>query len=542
MLIKDITIIHDETHPDFVPLSQINIPGINLFPDSRPRTQSLELSGLSEESGLSKSFDMSGDCEILNSTLNSNQSFSASDVGNDSLSSSWPVVKKRKTSDPTVNLGVLSPNTLRLLNLKDPKKFQQTVKPCSQEKDDFGTLIKIADRLNMAASGKSDVARTISRRERSKSVDRLLSPPPVRFSPSFRSEGHQSAGNTRSNSRANSEERMFSPIPTMSLQKQLSMNEEVTTVKPLIDDNCNTQVTDLNKAEDSIETGESNSQEVSLEPINEEGSAEVDPSNETYVVLPEGCSELSDEDLQMITEAIERSRSEHATDESMVSVESTEEHCGEVSKEADSVSLPMVFSSVKEDTSKIQKKTSDTDDNEKESRDLPENTNEPSPKESINADSAVSYEQADQSSSLTNKVQSDDLSCSDEKTSMKTSDEQFEVERELGVDQKEQETRTVSDSVEAMDVTEYQQTTSSPVDKDVSTIHDVDEQLMFKKESVPESMESVQEKGLDKRSLESREAVEGTAIEKMDTEVIIFSNTLILILKINKLMKNLMYM
>lgn len=122
MLIKDITIIHDETHPDYVPLSQINIPGINLFPDSRPRTRSLELSGLSEESGFSKSFDTSGDCEILNSTLNSNQSFSASDVGNDSLSSSWPVVKKRKTSDPAVNLGVLSPNTLRLLNLKDRSK------------------------------------------------------------------------------------------------------------------------------------------------------------------------------------------------------------------------------------------------------------------------------------------------------------------------------------------------------------------------------------------------------------------------------------
>lgn len=542
MLIKDITIIHDETHPDYVPLSQINIPGINLFPDSRPRTQSLELSGLSEESGFSKSFDTSGDCEILNSTLNSNQSFSASDVGNDSLSSSWPVVKKRKTSDPAVNLGVLSPNTLRLLNLKDPQKFQQTVKPCSREKDDFGTLIKIADRLNMAASGKSDVALTMPRRERSKSVDRLLSPPPVRFSPSFRSEGHQSAGNTRTNSRANSEERMFSPIPTMSLQKQLSMNKEVTTVKPLIDDNCNTHVTDLNKAEDSIETGESNSQEASLEPINEEGTAEVDPANETYVVLPEGCSELSDEDLQMITEAIERSRSEQATDESMVSVESTEEHLGEISKEANPDFLPIGFSSVKENNSKIQGKTSSTDD-EKESRDLPENTKEPSPKEGINADSAVSYKQADQSSSLTNKVQSDDLSCNDEQKFVKTPDEQFEVERELGVDQKEQETRSVSDSVEAMEVTQNQLTTSSPVDKDVSTIHDVDEQLMFEKESVPESMESVQEKGLDKRSLESREAVEGIAIEKMDTEVKKnFLNTLILILKINKLMKNLIYM
>lgn len=528
MLIKDITIIHDETHPDYVPLSQINIPGINLFPDSRPRTRSLELSGLSEESGFSKSFDTSGDCEILNSTLNSNQSFSASDVGNDSLSSSWPVVKKRKTSDPAVNLGVLSPNTLRLLNLKDPQKFQQTVKPCSREKDDFGTLIKIADRLNMAASGKSDVALTMPRRERSKSVDRLLSPPPVRFSPSFRSEGHQSAGNTRTNSRANSEERMFSPIPTMSLQKQLSMNKEVTTVKPLIDDNCNTQVTDLNKAEDSIETGESNSQEASLEPINEEGTAEVDPANETYVVLPEGCSELSDEDLQMITEAIERSRSEQATDESMVSVESTEEHLGEISKEANPDFLPIGFSSVKENNSKIQGKTSSTDD-EKESRDLPENTKEPSPKEGINADSAVSYKQADQSSSLTNKVQSDDLSCNDEQKFVKTPDEQIKVERELGVDQKEQETRSVSDSVEAMEVTQNQLTTSSLVDKDVSTIHDVDEQLMFEKESVPESMESVQEKGLDKRSLESREAVEGIAIEKMDTEVKKnFLNTLIL--------------
>lgn len=530
MVIKDTTIIHDESHPDFVPLSQINIPGINLFPETRSGTESLEMSRLSDESGLSKSFDTSGDCEIMNSTMNSNQSFYSSDAGNESLSSSWPVVKKRRSSEQQpLNFGVLSPNTLRLLNLKNPEKFQPTAKPCSGEKDDFGTLIKIADRLNMAAIGKSETVKTFPRRERSRSVDRLLSPPPVRFSPSFRSEGHQSAGNSRSNSRANSEERVFSPIPTMSLQKQLTQNKEVIAVKPLIDSNCNSQVSDLNKTDISTVSAETNSQEVGLEPINEEKTAEMDHSNETYVVLPEGCSELSDEDIQMITEAIERSRSEQATDESMMSVESIEDLSGEGCKQASIESTTLLSTDVCGSESEIQEKTSEMGEIQVKSDD----TRISSAKEKLNVDFTVGNNQVESFSESQTDKSSDHIvndsnmttDTQNENSTGKIGNDLSSMEKDLGFEQSKPEVE--EKRVEPMDISENCSSESSLVSSaqrdDATSCANAAEQI-HEPRLPNEKLVSIQEPTmfhLDGRSQDGIDDNEKQLAEEMETEVII---------------------
>ncbi|XP_061183956.1 histone-lysine N-methyltransferase 2A-like [Saccostrea echinata] len=533
MVIKDTTIIHDETHPDYVPLSQINLPGINLFPEKRSRTESLEISHLSSESGFSRSLDSSGDCEILNSTMNISQNITDFDTSKDSLSSSWPIVRKRKKSDSCVNLGVLSPNTLKLLNLKDPEKFQQASKPCKQDKEDFETLIKIADRLNMAAVGKTDKAKGFTQRQRSRSVDRLLSPPPVRFSPSFRSEGHQSAGNSRSNSRANSEERTFSPIPTMSLEKQLAMNKEVTSMKPLIDSNCNSQVTDLNNADVA---GSPQGPEGGLEPINEEGIPDGDLSNETYVVLPEGCSELSDEDMQMIAEAIERSRSEQATDESMMSVESTEEPSGEVDKKKSEidvgteVSTAEAGSTAEADSSskEVQQDLSCTIDSERVVDEALEGMqiDSTSEKEEMNVELAMDIRE-----SIENGNQIDSTACSDSKgldseLFVKTDILPTATIKEMGCDKTEL-VNQVKETQKQMDISkdsESKQSTLSDVDTadegtNITSEHEVKEHStssIFNEESG--SLE-VEEKVPEADSQTCPTDICEASTEKMETEM-----------------------
>ncbi|XP_056010328.1 uncharacterized protein LOC130051760 isoform X2 [Ostrea edulis] len=528
MVIKDTTIIHDETHPDYVPLSQINIPGINLFPQTRSRRDSLEISHHSSESGLSnKSFDTSGDCKILNSSLNSSQSVRSFHIGNESLSSSWPVVKKRKKSDASVNLDVLSPNTLKLLNLKDPGKFQQLAKPCKENKEDFGTLIKIADRLNLAAGGKSDKALKFPRRERSRSADYLLSPPPVRFSPSFRSEGHQSAGNSNSNSRANSEERTFSPIPTMSLQKQLIMNKEVTTAKPLIDNNCNSQVTDFNEADVSMESVEdklSQGQDVSLEPINEE-IPEGNLTNETYIVLPEGCSELSEEDMQMIAEAIERSRSEQGTDESMISVASTEKPGGEVGgKESDTCTPSSTETGLS--SKEAQENLLCTDNSEKVVSDMPESLqiDMTSERQQLKKDLAMDHEasvpltQGDQTEDQNvNNISVSSLNDGLNSTSLvKTSAIPFTVSEEIGCRK-----------VEFGNHSQPLQSPLSEVHQDLSTKCEASEQPLSCDESVSINKEKIDshEGVYPGASCVKREINVGEAFtEKMDSEMAVVSS------------------
>ena len=391
------TIVHDETHPDYVPLSQLDIPGINLFPEKRKLSNVSDIIDLSDESFLGRSLNSSD--ELLSSTmvddvLPSNSSRSDGLLSNsyhgrpsekaaeDELSKSWPNARKRHQTDTrpsNVNLSLLSPQTLKLLNIKDPSKFTRSVvspPPAKKAREeDFGNLIKIADRLNMAAlnrgvRGKSEERSSprlpsVDQRRRSKSVDRLTSPPRM-LSPVNFSARSQSA----SSSRSGSVERIagpFSPevcaiaVTKESLGKTTeavtavaknvenvhSDSAEVSASKQLIDNNdkSNNSLQPISEEdiggsaqpiiiEDSeMEEGqqpisdENSKSDESIQPVsesvskgtediqpigeeNKEMSQNVEPisevvtagENETVIVLPEECHNLSEEECLMIAQ------------------------------------------------------------------------------------------------------------------------------------------------------------------------------------------------------------------------------------------------
>ena len=397
VIIRDMTIIHDETHPDYVPLSQLDIPGINLFPEKCKLSNVSDIIDLSDESFLGRSLNSSD--ELLSSTmvddvLLSNSSRSDRMLSNsyhgqpsekaaeDELSKSWPNTRKRHQTDTgrsNVNLSLLSPQTLKLLNIKDPSKFTRSVvSPTPAKKargEDFGNLIKIADRLNMAAlnrgvRGKSEERSSprlpsVDKRRRSKSVDRLTSPPRM-LSPVNFGARSQSA----SSSRSGSVERTagpFSPdVSAIAVTKESlgkaseavttvaknvetvhSSSEEVSSSKQLIDNNDkNNKILQPISEEDSggsaqpiiiedseMEEGkqpisdENSKSDESVQPVSEsvsKGTEDIQPigeenkemsenvqpisedetagENETVIVLPEECHNLSEEECLMIAQ------------------------------------------------------------------------------------------------------------------------------------------------------------------------------------------------------------------------------------------------
>lgn len=73
----------------------------------------------------------------------------------DRLSTSWPCSNTKSTNQQPVqtNLSFLSPNTLKMLNIKDPTKFVPTFRneDMTKDEEEFG-LLKVANRLNQAAA------------------------------------------------------------------------------------------------------------------------------------------------------------------------------------------------------------------------------------------------------------------------------------------------------------------------------------------------------------------------------------------------------
>lgn len=193
------TIIHDESHPDYIPLSELNIPGINLFPE-RKRASIIDIT---DDDVSTTSADTSRTLSALSSC---EKPRSRSFDGNDSLSSSWPIPKKKQKTDPVPrDLSMLSPSTLRLLN-KDPEKYkskreefssEMTKKPTSAPLPviDESPLSQIASRLNCAAA-----------RNRQKSEDRVIPGAKKLVVPE-----RPSSCPTLPRSRSNSEERILSP-------------------------------------------------------------------------------------------------------------------------------------------------------------------------------------------------------------------------------------------------------------------------------------------------------------------------------------------
>ena len=254
VVLDDVRIVHDEMHPDYVPLKDLNIPGVNLFPKDRDTSadDSCDVIDLSHDSMDLDSSGMIVSPPIRSGSLTNqpicghqnNQPMTASSstrsftyisppptyltptdgVGDGilsahlshlahekSLSQSWPMVTKttemqkreQKKKPRTPDLSLLSPKTLKLLNIKDPEKYKReppvlTSTPAPVElpkvENKFGgALAQMAERLNSAAARSST---TKLREERSHSC-----------SPSF-SRGQRS--------RSNSEERFISPTHSRS--------------------------------------------------------------------------------------------------------------------------------------------------------------------------------------------------------------------------------------------------------------------------------------------------------------------------------------
>ena len=214
--IKDMRIIHDETHPEYVPIEKLNLSemGIDIAKQeadlSMPSdisvvdqtgTSYVDLTGCNEEStqmSINTSEETLSHVGPLSSSFGGRDSKKLSTSA--SLSESWPGAKApEKQSSYSVDLTVLSPATQKLLNMTNLKKYEITESKPNMENDDCG-LLKIANRLNRAAatckarSRQSSEERALplvphgGRRSRSSSFDaqsipRPFSPPPRIASP-----------------------------------------------------------------------------------------------------------------------------------------------------------------------------------------------------------------------------------------------------------------------------------------------------------------------------------------------------------------------
>ena len=236
--IKDTRIVHDDSHPDFVPFSELDLNSLNLGHLKPTRTavksfvvdltleESVDsartLSAIPEEtschsemsqpshfSPCSHHYDVEntiGERSFVRSASFSESAANKDVNKSDKLSVSWNGFEKRKVQSQ-VSFRGLSPKTLQLLNIKDPSKHTLSMGDQGCDVNDDLALVKIANRLNNAAA-KASKQTTGSgtqilgqQRNRSKSVDScshskfglenqkkplLSSPPSIPWSPPYR--------------------------------------------------------------------------------------------------------------------------------------------------------------------------------------------------------------------------------------------------------------------------------------------------------------------------------------------------------------------
>ena len=229
--IKDMRIVHDEKHPEYVPLSKLNLTdmGININEEST-------LSKPDESNVVDLTSDYNASCHTYMDTTDDASTdegrlaASFGGIGSQKLegkqlSESWPGARlsksEKQSSYNNVDLSVLSPETRKLLNIKDPGKYNKTADTTTKDESDDMGLLKIADRLNQAAAKsshrKSEERGLIpghpsNRSSRSPSVERNIPRP---FSPPVRL------------TRSPSIERPFSPPIRMSTKSRSPSVEKI---------------------------------------------------------------------------------------------------------------------------------------------------------------------------------------------------------------------------------------------------------------------------------------------------------------------------
>lgn len=252
---KDMTIIHDSLHPDFVPLSNldlssyginlrqgdtsqlsicdltesespvVNLTGSNMCNEVLRTEESVDLTqnttaentmNLSQDSEMETDMKLKADTNkscFENKTFESKVLTRSASFGSlpskvkevkEQLSSSWPQQNLKAAKS---DLRFLSPNTLKLLNIKDPSKYLKPIKEIDKDErngvnDGEFKLLKIADRLNNAAaksSKRNDGTLSPRQHSRSPSLERSLSPQvngylsPIPNARSFRSQSLERA-------------------------------------------------------------------------------------------------------------------------------------------------------------------------------------------------------------------------------------------------------------------------------------------------------------------------------------------------------------
>ncbi|KAH9509220.1 hypothetical protein Btru_046482 [Bulinus truncatus] len=227
--IQDMRIIHDEHHPEFVPLEQLHLDALGIPNFMKPEA----------ETGQASLLD--GTREIL--FRSNDSSFALPDCGTGpaekfgppfydltpSSPSTQKIIQMNKTVTKAIDLTGLSPSTLALLNIKDPQNYTPPVKSAKLDilptVDEELGLVRIAERLNNAAwcshrQGLMD--RNISpkpfifwKQQKCLTNSKSLSSSPVGFRPMCRQ-------------RSNSEERYTSPL------SPLASNNAVVRVNPAL--------------------------------------------------------------------------------------------------------------------------------------------------------------------------------------------------------------------------------------------------------------------------------------------------------------------
>jgi hypothetical protein len=274
------TIIHDEKNPGYVPLSQLELPMTMRRANIVDLTEDSVHSGDSSRT-LTASFDRtrtsSIDCD-------------------DSLSASWPGPSKKRKSDPVpVDLSLLSPTTLRLLN-KNPDRYRKEHDNSEINKSSNKSLpsavpvaidnplTEIASRLNRAAA-----------KSRQKSEERINAGITTTVAPN-----RPSSAPLFSRSRSNSAERLISPPRLCS--------SPISETLPPVKESCDVINVDENDHEKvsnqcvSMETDElmkSMDIDENLETIINELSGE---NENALIVITDDGQELSEEDYSMIAE------------------------------------------------------------------------------------------------------------------------------------------------------------------------------------------------------------------------------------------------
>lgn len=278
--IKDMTIIHDEKNPSYVPLSQLELP-MNL-----KRANIIDLTEDSVHSGdssrtLSASFDRtrtsSIDCD-------------------DSLSASWPGPSKKRKSDPVpLDLSLLSPTTLRLLN-KNPDKYKKEHDNSELNKSSNKSLpsavpvvtdnplTEIASRLNRAAA-----------KSRQKSEERTIAGITTAVA-----SNRPSSAPLFARSRSNSAERLISPprlcsSPIAETLPPVKETSDVINVDDIDQEKVNNQCVSM----ETDELMKSMDIDENLETIINELSGE---NENALIVITDDGQELSEEDYSMIAE------------------------------------------------------------------------------------------------------------------------------------------------------------------------------------------------------------------------------------------------